>query len=121
MKVLVADDDRLVRFTLCHVLREGGHDVIEVADGDTVVAAIELYQPALVLLDLLMPHVTGWEVLEQLRSMPAAPGVVVLSAFVDEPDMLLRHPNVLSVVEKPVELDQLLGLLRDFEQSLLAA
>jgi len=64
--VLVVDDHASMR-TLCRVnLEAAGFRVLEAADGDEALAAIKTDRPDLILLDIMMPRVSGWEVASAL-------------------------------------------------------
>lgn len=68
-KVLIADDDKDARFLWKVVAREYGLDVVEVANGREALDELE-HDPgyALVILDVMMPLVTGYKVLQQMRA-----------------------------------------------------
>ena len=61
-RVLVVDDERMVRDVLSRYLERGGFDVEAVADGERALAAFETRRPDLVLLDLMLPRIDGFEV-----------------------------------------------------------
>jgi DNA-binding response OmpR family regulator len=64
--VLVVDDDRPLR-TLCRTsLEEAGFRVLEAADGEQALASVHDDQPDLILLDIMMPGISGWEVTSAL-------------------------------------------------------
>ncbi|MAU22130.1 MAG: hybrid sensor histidine kinase/response regulator [Martelella sp.] len=65
--ILVADDDPAQRALLEDVLRPLGFSVITVSDGPACLSALALYAPDLVILDVAMPTMTGWEVARQVR------------------------------------------------------
>lgn len=113
MQVLIADDDLLVRHALNVSLSEAGHQPLEVADGVGVIAALAAAKVDVLILDLVMPRMTGYDVLRWLREndLEAQLPVIVLSAFVADEDELRRHPNVVAVLEKPLYVDQLLDAL----------
>jgi len=69
-RVLVVDDDYHVRPTLARLLQRGGFEVSEAADGRTGLALIERQPPDLVLLDIRMPDIDGYEVLRRLKLNP---------------------------------------------------
>jgi PAS domain S-box-containing protein len=69
-RVLVVDDDYHVRPTLARLLQRGGFQVSEAADGRTGLELIERNPPDLVLLDIRMPDIDGYEVLRQLKLNP---------------------------------------------------
>ena len=69
-RVLVVDDSADAAETLARLLRADGHDVRTAADGPSAVAAVEAFQPDLVLLDIGLPGMNGYEVATQLRQLP---------------------------------------------------
>jgi DNA-binding response OmpR family regulator len=69
MKVLLADDDEFMRLLAEEVLRQAGHEVVAVADGEQAWAAYERDQPPLVLLDWQMPGLDGVEVCRRIREV----------------------------------------------------
>ena len=81
-RVLVVDDDRLMRELLTFVLGRAGYDVTCAGDGREALALLPAVSPALMVLDLSMPELDGFGVLEALRADPSAspPQVLVLSA-----------------------------------------
>jgi DNA-binding response OmpR family regulator len=102
--VLVVDDDREIRSALADILRDEGYVVREACDGMEALESIAVAKPDLLLLDLMMPVMNGWEVLQSLRRSGGDLPVVVLSA------VPLRMSGI-DHVTKPVKLDQLLLLI----------
>lgn len=91
IRVLIVDDDALVRAGLSMMLA-GTDDirvVAEAADGAEVAAAVDAYQPDVVLMDIRMPGVDGLAATERLRAREGAPEVIVLTTF-DADDHVLR-------------------------------
>ena len=66
-QVLVVDDDAKTRDMLRRTLQKEGWTVAEAADGREALGQLERSRPALVLLDLMMPEMDGFEVLERMR------------------------------------------------------
>ncbi len=67
LRVLVADDERDAVSMLELILRDEGHEVHSVYDGQEVLEAVRSFQPDVVLLDIGMPKLTGYEVARRLR------------------------------------------------------
>ena len=82
-RILVVDDERDVRSLVCHILIDHGYQVEQAVDGREALAKIQASPPDLVVLDLMMPEVDGWQVLRELQGRDSRPRVVVLSAFGD--------------------------------------
>lgn len=69
-KVLVADDSRIARKSISRILLENGFNVIEAENGFEALGQLENERPDLLLLDLIMPGVDGYRVLESIRKKP---------------------------------------------------
>ena len=80
--VLVADDDPNIVLSLEFLMKRAGYRVRVARDGDQVLAALEQEIPDLVLLDLMMPRRSGYDVCDTIRGNPAWTGVriVILTA-----------------------------------------
>jgi DNA-binding response OmpR family regulator len=83
--VLVADDDHDVRKLVRTLLERAGHEVIEAADGRECLRALYEHRPQLVVLDVGMPALDGWEALERIREVADVP-VLMLTARDEELD-----------------------------------
>jgi DNA-binding response OmpR family regulator len=109
-KILVAEDDKQIGDMIAFKLTNGGHQVVRAEDGEqaATLAASEL--PDLILLDAMMPGLSGFEVLRRLKSDPAlrAVPVIMVTAKGHERDVLsgLRGGAVDYVV-KPFSLKEL--------------
>ncbi|HSA21513.1 MAG TPA: sigma-54 dependent transcriptional regulator [Myxococcota bacterium] len=79
-KILVVDDERLIRWTLVQALGELGHEVSEAADGAAALAQVAAEAPDLVILDIRLPGLGGLEVLQALRREHPETSVVMISA-----------------------------------------
>jgi DNA-binding response OmpR family regulator len=67
LRILIADDDRDSVLTLALLLRQEGHDARFVYSGREVMKAIRDFEPEVVLLDIAMPLLSGWEVARMIR------------------------------------------------------
>lgn len=67
-KILVVEDEADIRQVLCFFLRHSGYDVLDVSGGQEAIQAIPEYCPHLIVLDLMMQPINGWEVLRWLRN-----------------------------------------------------
>lgn len=72
-RVLVVDDNRLIRMLATASVRPLGCEIVEAVDGEDALEAIRRFRPDVVLLDVIMPKIDGFEVLSRLRRDPDAP------------------------------------------------
>ena len=81
--ILVVDDDDDFREGLCAVLEQAGYPVQQASSGEQALVRIAEETPGIVLLDLKMPGIDGWGVMERMRADPhsAAIPILVLSAY----------------------------------------
>ncbi len=87
--IVCADDDEDILSLVSLRLERAGFEVAAVPDGEAAVAACRERRPDLAVLDVMMPRLTGYEVLERLRADPSLAGlkVILLSARVQESDV----------------------------------
>jgi CheY-like chemotaxis protein len=103
LKVLIADDDRLIRAMLSDLLVELGHAVVEAADGAEALTVARRESPDLVILDFLMPKLSGLDALHALRSDGKRIPAVLLTAISDGSFRSMEGADAVDVLlEKPV-------------------
>jgi len=109
--VLLVDDDEGVRELVRINLEFEGYSVREAADANEGLAAIDEAKPDLVLLDVMMPQVDGWEMLRRMQELygVGAIPVVMFSSQVDEQaEDQARSRGAQAFVGKPFDLQQLI-------------
>lgn len=119
-KVLVADDEPTIRQLLETNLFLEGFTALAAADGREALEKIFAEHPDVVLLDLMMPGLDGWQVLDALREADWKPRVIVLSAKAADSSKLkgwLRGCD--DYITKPFDLDDLLGRIHEVYESTL--
>jgi len=87
VKILVADDDLELSGLIAFALRQGGFTVVEAPDGPSALQAISNESPDLVILDVNMPRLNGFEVLAKLRAFSRVP-VLMLTVLASEDDQV---------------------------------
>lgn len=89
-RILVVEDDAAIQHVLCVYLKHSGFDVRGASDGLEAIAAIPEFCPQLIVLDLMMRPVDGWEVLHWLRArrQVSSPPVLVLTALTQLEDQV---------------------------------
>lgn len=111
MKILIIEDNQIIRHALKRAFLSKGHEVFLAEDGKKGIDSWKAQNPDIVLLDVVMPHLNGMQILEMKKSLPEAK-VVVMSAYMGTPqlwktlkqraDMSLSKPfdNVFEIVQK---------------------
>lgn len=80
-KVLVIDDDQAICDLLAKVLSRRGYEVKTAVTGETGLAAIETFEPELLIVDKMLPEMHGSEVISQARAKRPFLGVILITAF----------------------------------------
>lgn len=117
MRIAIAEDDKPTLRGLTELLEILGHEVVQYEDGLQLVKLANTYRPDLILLDMMMPNFTGWEVLdffekainENYRKIPV---FVITAISKDEREKLAGRKQVRQVFSKPLDLDRLIDALR---------
>jgi CheY-like chemotaxis protein len=111
-RILIADDQADCRHSLARLLRAMGHQVWPVAGGAAVGNIAPLIQPHLILVDIGMPNVDGYEVARRLRTKIHGASVVALSGRAnDEAQREAFEAGFDDYVTKPIEIPTLERLL----------
>ena len=111
MKILIIEDDQIIRHALNRAFLARGHEVLLAEDGKEGIETWKSQAPDLVLLDVVMPYINGVQILAMKKNLPQAK-VVVMSAYTGDPqiwqtlkkraDMILSKPfeNIFDIIEK---------------------
>ncbi len=114
LRILVAEDERLAALAIEEVLTEFGHDVLLAEDGQAALDLAAAHQVDVLVTDLAMPRVTGWELIPAIRAwLPGLP-VVVMTGYLPPGgrSVLAAHaPAPLAILKKPFEISELIAAL----------
>lgn len=122
VKVLVADDSRIFRNLIAEILRENGLQVLEASNGREALDEIVENRPDLLIIDALMPMLSGFDVLAKLReSLPDYKPVVFMVTAVYKSHRwqteARQQYNVDEYLEKPLEPEEILAaVVKHFPQ-----
>lgn len=111
-RLLLADDDRGIRESLSKLLRGVGYDVTLATNGGHVLESVFHHAFDILLLDLNMPEMDGWETLSRVTQLRPDLPVVVITAQPNQRDWLARG-GARALMEKPLDLPLLLQTLQD--------
>jgi two-component system phosphate regulon response regulator PhoB len=109
-KILLAEDENQIADMVSFKLTNGGHQVVRASDGEQAMALAARELPDLILLDAMMPGLSGFEVLRRLKGDPALRGVpvIMVTAKGHERDVLSGlQGGAVDYVVKPFSLKEL--------------
>jgi len=110
--ILLADDDEMIVDALGYQLKKEGYRVVIATDGIQALAKARAENPDLILLDVMMPRMQGWEVCREIRQESTVP-IVMLTARGDELDRVLGlELGADDYVVKPFSFRELLARIR---------
>jgi DNA-binding response OmpR family regulator len=112
-RILVIDDDLPLRGMLAAALRQHGFQVLLAGDGAEGHRALTIHSPHLVVLDLAMPNVNGWDFLQRLQEtgrLGKIPIIVVSAHLRVDPQAVLQM-GVSAILPKPFNLHDLMDLI----------
>jgi CheY-like chemotaxis protein len=111
-KILLVEDNDLNRDMLSRRLSRRGHQVVEATDGEAALALAASERPDLILMDMSLPVLDGWEATRRLKAAPATRPIPVIAltahAMVDDRERSLAA-GCDDFDTKPVEIERLLG------------
>jgi CheY-like chemotaxis protein len=107
-RVLVVDDDENIRRVLVEALTDEGYEVREAGEGQTALEHLAAWTPSVIILDLMMPIMDGWQFRERQLTLDYAKDipVIILTALRNRAD--LRILGAAAVIAKPFSLKQVL-------------
>ncbi|MGG6310413.1 response regulator transcription factor [Paenibacillus macerans] len=88
-KVLVVDDEAGISGAVAYALRREGYDVETAADGQEALGRVETFKPDVMVLDVMMPRMNGYEVCRKLDGQPGRPAILLLTVKNDIVDKVL--------------------------------
>jgi len=113
-RVLIAEDDASIRRMLTVSLRKLGYRTVEACHGGQALDAMRAGEADLVVLDLMMPKVTGWQVLAERAADPALRRIPVIVITAERGDGVSKilDDGITALLPKPFSLDALQALVK---------
>ena len=115
MKILVIDDDHLVRYTLSKILQRNGYDVVTASDGKRAMTVFRSEHPDVVITDIVMPEQEGAETIIMLRHERPDVRIIAISGGGRTRNLdylgMARALGADDVIRKPFEAEELLSRL----------
>ena len=115
-RVLLVDDEPNIVRAYQAALEDAGYVVTIARDGATALEAVRLTRPDVVVIDLLMPSMNGWQFMDAVSALPGAtcPVIAMTAAGPGAVRSAREGGKFSAVLEKPVELDDLISLVALF-------
>ena len=108
-RILIVDDEPKYASSLTAILKAGGYETLSASDGEMAVDAAEQHQPTLILLDVRMPKLDGYEACRQIREFSLAP-IIMLTAMSQKADIVQGlEAGADDYLTKPFSADELLA------------
>jgi PAS domain S-box-containing protein len=112
LPALVVEDNPQAAELLCGVLAEAGFSATVALDGEKALEVLKTLKPCVILLDILLPEMSGWQVLEAVKSQPETRDIPVIVVSITEDRKLGFSRGVLEWFVKPVDRGALIKALR---------
>jgi CheY-like chemotaxis protein len=112
-KILIIDDEKLIRLTTSILLKQHKIEAICAASGQEGITLAQQQRPDLILLDIMMPVMDGWEVYAALKKDPqtaAIPVIIFTAGDFAEARIKAREAGTQGVLQKPFHLNSLLDI-----------
>jgi CheY-like chemotaxis protein len=113
-RVLVVDDDPSVCAFIALALGDAGCRVMAVPDGAAALAAITVFQPTLIMLDLYMPVMDGWAFARVYRERPGPHALIVIFTAAQDAASHAEQLGAQAYLPKPFDLDDLFAVIDRF-------
>jgi DNA-binding response OmpR family regulator len=111
-KILVVDDESSISTAIAYALRREGYEVDTAADGEEALKKVALFQPEVMVLDVMMPHLNGYEVCRRLEGKNR-PGIILLTVKDDIVDKVLGlELGADDYMTKPFDMRELLARVK---------
>ncbi len=114
-KILVIDDSRVIRVRVREMLPPGNFEVLEAKDGVEGLNLIRQERPNLIMLDFLLPKLSGWEVFQEIQSHAELQKIplVLMSGRKEEVNEKIQEPfEYFEFIVKPFEQKELIGAIK---------
>jgi len=115
-KIMLVDDEPDVIYLVKKILEKKGYEVVEIYSGKECLERVEEEKPDLILLDIMMPGIDGWEVARTLKSKPETKGIpiVMLTVRVSEESVekSFKYAHADAHIGKPINTEKMVNTIR---------
>jgi DNA-binding response OmpR family regulator len=113
-RILIVEDEADLAWVEQFNLRQEGYEVEVALEGRAAIEALDSFVPAVMVLDVMLPHVNGWKVLERAYELPAErrPTVILVSAVAGISELAEAEGlPVAGIITKPFDMDDLVRMV----------
>ena len=114
--ILVVEDEKNIRKLVTVNLIQRGYTVLEAEIGQEALNYLNQQKPALLILDIKLPDISGWDILDQLAALPGLstnlPVLVMTATPVDQNTVLNQYPSIVEILVKPFNTDKLIAAVQ---------
>ncbi|MEE9594215.1 MAG: response regulator [Candidatus Hydrothermarchaeales archaeon] len=114
-KILVVDDESQIRFIVRKMLEDAKYEVIEAKTGEECLEILEREKVDLVLMDIMMPGINGWEATKKIKEDPATKElpIAMLTVLTEEGDKVKSFEEAFADahITKPIIMEKMLGTI----------
>jgi CheY-like chemotaxis protein len=114
LPILVVDDDESIRMVVTMALEDAGYDVVEATDGADALQVLERTRPRLVLLDMRMPRLNGWEFAASYRARPPPHVPIVVMSAGRDVAVKAADVGAVDAIGKPFDIDDLIAVVQRY-------
>ena len=115
-RVLIVEDDDGIRDLVDLVLTSAGYEILTASDGAAALQVLGTVHPDLVLLDMRMPVMDGWELARRYRAMPGPHAPIVVMTAARDAAQRAAEIDANGYLGKPFDMGELLALVRHLAQ-----
>jgi DNA-binding response OmpR family regulator len=115
-KILIADDEPNIVVSLEFLMKQSGYDVRVATNGEDALRVVGEFKPDLILLDVMMPHLSGYDVCQKVRENPAWAGVRIIMLSAKGRDVEVNKGMAVGAdayVTKPFSTKDLMATVRE--------
>ena len=115
MRILIADDEAIIRHLLTDVLKDDQHQVVAVENGEEAVEKVKESSFDLIISDVHMPRLNGLETIKIIRGLDKKIFVVMMDSFPDLLSELAQEEGAITCIHKPFDLKEIREILQKIE------
>ena len=118
MKILVLDDEQIIRQLLSEVLNDWGHQVTAIENGYEAVRLAKQNSYDIIFSDVHMPEITGLEVVTLIRKFDQRVIVVMMDSFPDSLSELAKERGAITCIHKPFALEEIKDIIQEVKEGI---